>query len=383
MIFSFQTYQSEIKILLKQIGGTKRKLSRLKSLLIDCYKYNYIATDPQVLDGRKKADRASLINLAETFISTKLVTRRTIKDRGWTDKLIEQHLQVDIYAKNPYYKISGDMKLYSLPRIERLELVDLNLAKAIALNQAKKDKRAYKNQQRLEAAPFKWLSAIGDPWVAIALLLRLINKAVKNFKDYSRRKHIYAIKDRSLIRLKPFLVQTCIAREEIFTRQKLYCHWFNINSYRLSFNSYQSLGQSPQINLEQYNLRFGSPLLKSDRDLLFKLSGWRTLNEAIAGLEFLLSQEYFGKFCVQQVTGEFSSPQHPVPPTTDYLFALKLEEESVIMYKNFANHKKAIAQYLINGCPLQLDCNQMGKVNQWRCLNYNNCQENANFPPHM
>ncbi len=50
------------------------------------------------------------------------VTRSTIKERGWTDALIEKFLpDPDREAPNPHYRSGAPLRLYDLARVERVE----------------------------------------------------------------------------------------------------------------------------------------------------------------------------------------------------------------------------------------------------------------------
>lgn len=53
---------------------------------------------------------------------TKYITLSTIKERGWTDKLIKEYLpNPDKTAQNPHYRSASPMKLYELNKIINLE----------------------------------------------------------------------------------------------------------------------------------------------------------------------------------------------------------------------------------------------------------------------
>lgn len=272
-MFSYQDSRQKIDFALNKINKTNKGYGDLKKLLLAAEKHNYLSSNLANIKANTKVGKKLLVSIVITFNSLQLVTTKTIKSRGWTDKMIAQHLQVDIWAKNPYYKSSGDMKLYCLSRIENLESCNPDIKSAIAVNLAKRQKLKVKKEQKLADAPLKWLAAIGDPDIAIALLTRLLNKAVKDIKDCVLRLQFYEIKDKILNKLLSYKTTTLIARKEYYDNRLLYCHWFNIKGYKLSFHSYQSLGYEGSFSLEQYNIKFGSKLDKNDQKLLFNLSG--------------------------------------------------------------------------------------------------------------
>lgn len=370
--FSYQEQTYRIQIQLNKIARHNKGYKDLKSLLLKAKVNGYLASNIDRLKANQKSDRKELLLIADTFCNLKLVTQKTIKTRGWTDKLIKENLAVDIWAENPYYKTSGDMKLYCLSKVVALEL-DPTIAKAIAKNLIRRQKLANTKQQRILSAPFKWLSAIGDPFIALALLLRLLNKAIKSIKDYKVRQDFYKLKDKILVRFKRFLVKTFIARQECFDNRKLYCHWFNINGYKVSFHSYQALGYTGNLSLEQYKIKFGSKLTDYDRKLLFKLSGWQSINEALEGLRYLSIRDFLGKFEISKNLYLFSPPKYPEPPNEDDLFVLKINREHEYMKINFDKIIKEIRTYQSNSCPLDYNCKQMGAVNDLKCLNYQEC----------
>ena len=377
-MFSYQDSRAKIKHCLNKIERSKKGYGDLKKLLLDCQKHNYLSSYVLKIKANTKIGRASLITVANAFCDLQLVTQKTIKDRGWTDKLIKDYLQVDIYAKNPYYKTSGDMKLYCLSRVENLECFNSKVNFAVTNNKLKRQKSKDKKEQRLATAPFKWLDSIGDPDIAIALLLRLLNQAIKNDGHYESRKAFYCLKVKILDKLKPYKVQTFIARKELFNKL-LYCHWFNINGYKLSFHSYDSLDYKGSFSLEQYDIKFDSTIVDSDKKLLFKLSGWRTINEAIKGLQYLSDREIKGSFKLKTNNiNKFTPPQYPDPPTEDDLFVLKLNQNKKYMLINFNARMKEIKQYKEKGCPLNFNCELMGGINKYRCSNYEKCKRAIN-----
>ena len=372
--FIYTNYRYQIRKLLDKIEREKKHYGKLKTLLLPCYKFKYLDLNPKDYNASKKCDRERLIAIAREFADLKLVTRKTIKERGWTDKLIDRYLIVDIFAKNPYYKKAGDMRLYCLKKVEILE-AEPEIKTAIADSIARRLKLKLNNEQRLALAPYKWLAAIGDPYIAIALLLRLLNKAIKDVPCYEQRSSFYNLKDKVLKRLINFKAQTFIARKEVFGNRPLYCHWFNVNGYKLCFHSYESLGYEDDFSLEEYNIEYNSKLEKSDQKLLFKLSGWRTIKEATEGLSHLIAiEQYLGRFSLKiNNISLFSSPKHPEPPTGDDLFILKLNREKDYLFMNFKTEIININKYRKFGCPLGFDCKIMGGINNYRCANFSQC----------
>ena len=118
--FSFQYLQEQVKKALK-----RNNIKELKKLLKIAYKHKYLATNPQLFDGKKKLEQAKLFLLAKEILEPALVVKATIKERGWSDRMIEEYLVPDVYKPNKYYKCAGDMKLYCLIRIEQLEQEDI------------------------------------------------------------------------------------------------------------------------------------------------------------------------------------------------------------------------------------------------------------------
>lgn len=392
----YQNQRYEIRSCLTQIERKNKGYKQLKQLLKPACKYHYLSADLSKIKANTKVGRVQLVNIARTFCDLKIVTRKTIKTRGWTDKMIEQYLWVDVLAKNPYYKSAGDMKLYCLSRIQNLECFDPDIKSLVAINLARRAKLKQTKEQKLKDAPFKWLTAIGDPYIAIALLLCLLNKAIEDFANHEFRNYFYEKKERILIKLKSFKTQTFVARTEVGCQHKkryLYCHWFDVNGYKVSFRSYESLGYEGEESLEQYSLKFDSKLDTKDKQLLFKLSGWQTISEAIAGLEYYLDKDLMlvehpplakptsnrhASIGVWQPTNniqKFSPPKYPDPPTEDELFVLGMNRDREYMMMNFNSIKKEIDRYKSFGCPINYDCKYMGKINELRCANYKQCSK--------
>ena len=374
-MFSYQDQRYTIGLILSQIERQKKGYGQLKKLLLVCENYHYLSSNLSKIKANTKIGKASLINVANTFCKLQLVTTKTIKTRGWTDKMIRQHLQVDIWAKNPYYKSSGDMKLYCLSRVENLECFVPEIKSAIAINKGRRQRAEVRREEQLINASFRWLLAIGDPNIAIALLLRLLNKAIKDFSDYSFKSNFYELKDKVLNKLLPYKAQSFVARKEIFDDRLLYCHWFNVSGYKLSFHSYESLGCESNFSLEQYKIRFNSGLSEEDKKLLFKLSGWRTIKEAIAGLEYYLNNDISGGFEPTENIDKFTPPQYPEPPTEDDLFVRMCDRDQEYMFMHFNSLIQEIKRYQKEGCPLKINCKHMGLINQYRCINYKDCSK--------
>ena len=285
--FSYCQQQKLVSAHVRKIGRKNVKNSDLKKLLIKCHHNGYLAADPKKIDLRKKSNHNKLVTLAYEFANTKLVTQSTIKDRGWTDGLIKKHLKVDIWANNPYYKSSGEMRLYVLQKvIHTEEQPEIKLKLQQNLDRRKKIRET--RYHKLEVAHLKWLKAIGDPYIAIALLTRLCELGVKEYRDYCHRKHFDLIKEQALKLLNKhgFNTKNFIVRDVGYGAK--YCHWFDVNGYKFSLESYCDLGEDIKDMVPLNNRKYYGYIDKADKALLFKLSGWSSIKQAVSGLEQIL-----------------------------------------------------------------------------------------------
>lgn len=125
---SYEDIQTQIKQHRRAYSkGEKMAWGDLKRSLSVAWSHGYI-TYPGGIESfhaGTTAGREVLIELAEQFYNGKLVTKSTLNDRGWTAGLLKKWgLTPDLYVKNPHYKRAGDMALYSLNRVTRVEKDD-------------------------------------------------------------------------------------------------------------------------------------------------------------------------------------------------------------------------------------------------------------------
>ena len=56
------------------------------------------------------------------MINEDLITKSTVKERGWTDSVIKKYIgEPDQYCRNPHYRCAPPMQLFKLTRVEELE----------------------------------------------------------------------------------------------------------------------------------------------------------------------------------------------------------------------------------------------------------------------
>lgn len=367
-IFNFQYLQEQVKKKLKQ-----NKIQKLKQLLITAYKFKYLKTNPALIDGRKKDGIEALKILAEEFLNPLLVLKATIKERGWSDLMIEEYLIPDIYQPNRYYKCAGDIKLYSLTRVELLEQDD-RINKLIEKNLARRYTRKVKKETDLLLKGIKFVLAIGSYNMAIALLFRGLEKYKKasNFDNIDLTNEVLNI-------IKPFITH-CFIVEEIFTN--LYIYWVNIQGFKFCFLSADpSLFPVVNGNLVKYNFDYISSSTKFELNLICNLSGWRKIEDICQGINILSKNPIPLEQPNWEQINQFPISKYPNPPHPDTIFIANLAKEKLSMWQSFSQKLQNINCYQKTRCPLKLNCNIMGG-NGIYCSNFLECKNNAHRTSH-
>lgn len=363
-LFNFQYLQEQVKKQLKQ-----NKIKELKQLLITAYKFKYLKTNPVLIDCRKKQRIEDLKILAEEFLNPLLVLKATIKERGWSDSMIEKYLIPDIYQPNRYYKCAGDIKLYSLTRVKLLEQDD-RINKLIEKNLARRYTRKVKKETDLLLKGIKFVWAIGSYNIAIGLLFR----ALKEHQKESTLAYIdltYEVFDR----IKPFITH-CFIAEEIFTN--LYVYWVNIQGFKFCFLSADSsLFPTVNGNLVKYDLDYISSSTKFELDLICHLSGWEKIEDISQGINILSKNPLPLEQPNWEQINQFPISKFPHPPHPDNIFLANLAQEKLSMWQNFSEKIQNINCYQKTRCPLELNCNIMGGNGNY-CRNFLECKKNAN-----
>lgn len=367
-LFNFQYLQEQVKKKLKQ-----NKIQELKKLLMTAYKFKYLKTNPALIDGRKKQGIEAFKILAEEFLNPLLVLKATIKERGWSDSMIEEYLIPDIYKPNRYYKCAGDIKLYSLTRVELLEQDD-PINKLIEKNLTKRYVRKVKKETDLLLKGIKFVQSIGSYNIAIGLLFQALQKQEKetNFDNIHLTNEVLNI-------IKPFITH-CFIAEEIFTN--LYVYWVNIQGFKFCFLSADP-SWFPVVNgnLVKYDFDYISSSTKLELNLIYNLSGWGKIEDISQGINILskntipLSQPNW-----EQIN-QFPTSEYPNPPHPDAIFIVNLAKEKLSMWKSFSEKLQNINCYQKIGCPLELNCNIMGKNSNY-CSNFLECKKNVNRTRH-
>jgi hypothetical protein len=106
---------------IKRIEANDRCHVELRESLNCAVKKRLIGSLPD-LNLSKTADRVILMEIANSFLDSGLVTRATIKERNWSDGMINKFLgSPDVLVRNPRYKSAAPMQLFSLNKVILLE----------------------------------------------------------------------------------------------------------------------------------------------------------------------------------------------------------------------------------------------------------------------
>ena len=351
-LFNFQYLQEQVKKTSK-----KNNISQLKKLLKVAYKHKYIYTNPQCFDARKKIDAAKLKLLGQEFLNSPLVVKAEIKERGWSDRMIEEYLVPDIYKPNKYYKCAGDMKLYSLVKIQRLESEDY-INQLIEKNLSIRYQIRVNKERKILLNGIKFVTAIGDYDIAIALLFRALKNKV-------------VLPDLAFKFLEPFIVD-CFLTCDVFS--DLYIYWVNVKGYRF-FYLYSKLVSSCKGSLKNYFLEFDEDMgVESNLKLILSLSGWKNFQEILIGLESLLKFPLELNAGNWEIINKFVPVKYPDPPNADDIFVINLAQEKSAMWEDFLKEISPIKEYQKTGCPKQFDCKLMGGNGAF-CRNYFVCKK--------
>lgn len=345
---------------------------QVKKILLQAFKYGYLNFSIQEIDLRKSKSKDRLIKLINELNNLKLVTRRTIKDRGWTDKIIQEFLWVDIYAKNPYYKTAPTMKLYCLSRVIWVENNQAKQKIQVTLDRRKRAR--IKKENKLGSIGLKWIAAIGNPYVAIALLFYLLDRA-SLVGLLPNRINFNKLADRVIDKFiaEGYLVGACSSRKFEFN---IDYYWFNFYGFKVWFSSYD-FREIDKLDLPQnlILLQHNNNKIGQDINILLEISGWRSAVEAYQGLSFLIKKDYMGKFELNtELIDKFTTPAHPDPITEDEIFIEKLKIEQKEMKRHFDRIKQQLKEYKQVKCPQGFDCQKMGAVNSFSCSNYESCK---------
>ena len=363
----YENYKYQLESLLK-----RKDYKQAKKILLQALKYGYLDFSIQEIDLRKNKGRAKLIELINKFNDLKLVTCRTIKDRGWTDKIIEEFLWVDIYAKNPYYKTAPSMKLYCLSRVIWVENNQAKQKVQAILD--RRERARIKKESQLGLIGLRWIAAIGNPYVAIALLLYLLDRAnltglLPNRIDFNK------LADRVIDKFiaEGYLVGAC-SSEKYDSHIEYY--WFDFYGFKVWFSSHK-FREIDKLNLPKnlILLQYNNNRIGRDINILLEISGWRSPSEALQGLSFLIEKDYMGKFELNtELIDKFTTPAHPNPITKDEIFIEELKIEQKEMKRDFDRIKQQLKEYEQVKCPQGFDCQKMGAINNYRCSNYESCK---------
>ena len=355
-LINFQYFQEQVKKTSK-----KNNISQLKKLLKVAYKHKYIYTNPQCFDARKKIDAAKLKLLGQEFLNSPLVVKAEIKERGWSDRMIEEYLIPDVYKPNKFYKCAGNMKLYSLTKVERLEQED-TINNLIEKNLTRRYQIKVNKERKLLWSGIKFVTAIGDYDIAIALLTR---KILRNYRDICLNQEVFKI-------LKPFIIK-CFIANEIFTNT--YVYWADVKGFKFCFlTADPSLFPTVSGSLDIYNLLYEFPMKKSESDLIYSLSDWKDRENILEVTNFLSKNRIYLENPNWELINQFPLSKYPDPPNEDKIFIDDLDRQKKAMWEGFLKEISPIKEYQKTGCPKQFDCKLMGG-NGTFCSNYFVCKK--------
>ena len=106
-----------------------------------------------------------------------------LKERGWTDGLIQAHLgKPDKLSPNPVYKSQPPMRLYSQSRVSEVEC-DPELQAKLAKSLASKEKRSASAQKAVETKKKAAIEWVESQFIKIPQIpyKKLINKACDSY----------------------------------------------------------------------------------------------------------------------------------------------------------------------------------------------------------
>lgn len=136
----FNDLQDKVKKLLGGIEKGESPHSDLREVLKDAAKHRFVAMQAKQFNLTRRQDKTDLVALAKGFVGSPMITKTTLRERGWTDTLIGKYLPVpDVQTKNPHYKTAAPMCLYVLTRVESVESQD---AVKLALQKIQDQRRA-------------------------------------------------------------------------------------------------------------------------------------------------------------------------------------------------------------------------------------------------
>ena len=186
----YESLQAEIKRqLYASCKGRQISWSALKDALQRAWQRGYIHSDKPVksLNANTKVGREALLTLGQQFRRSKMITKTTLGDRGWTARLLKKYrLTPDLQRKNPHYSRGAPMLLYQLNRVAHVEhnsAVAADLAKVLA-------RRSLRQQATLKRAELESFHNFLD---SVEFLIprwpvpELVDREIAHYNDYHRR----------------------------------------------------------------------------------------------------------------------------------------------------------------------------------------------------
>lgn len=119
---AYKSLQIVVRSYVNLIKNEHNFYKQLKEALVSTYKYNFIPKDVRELDIRKQKNKTVLLEVANTFLTSPVVSKLKLQDRGWSLSLINEYAgTADLIETNPQLRDGSYLYLYSLHRIETIE----------------------------------------------------------------------------------------------------------------------------------------------------------------------------------------------------------------------------------------------------------------------
>lgn len=179
----FQDLRFNILLILNKMDKGESLHVELREALTIVAKHRYLELPAKQFNLSRKQDKLDLVILANSFVTTPMITKSTLKMRGWTDKLIAKYLSsADEVTRNPHYKNSAPMRLYALTRVEVLEeQEEVQIALEKVSNQ--REARSLGALKGIETKREKLLEWVGSLEISIPKyeIGQLLRKAVQHY----------------------------------------------------------------------------------------------------------------------------------------------------------------------------------------------------------
>lgn len=183
---NFNQIRDSIEQSLKKIDAGQGCWVELRAFLVVAAKHRYLSIIKQDFNLTRKKDRERLRLVADRFLTAKLITKSTLKDRGWTDGTIAKFLvKADVETKNPVIKTGAPMKLYSLDRVEQVEAVP-EVRAALDRTASQKSTRSAAASTAAETRRSKLMDWVAELEVEIPIfeIQKLLNLSVNHYNHF-------------------------------------------------------------------------------------------------------------------------------------------------------------------------------------------------------